>query len=284
MRNVEYNLIVNTVEKMCMDANYFLPEDTFNAIRNSYEIEESETARSILEKCIENAEIAANENMAICQDTGLAVFFIKLGVDVRIVNGRTGLIYDAVNDGVASGYEKGFLRKSVLSDPLYDRKNTGNNLPAVIHMELTDGEAIEIIIAPKGGGAENMSRLAMLAPSDGEKGIIDFVVETVRKAGGNPCPPVVLGVGIGGNFENSALLAKKALLWPAGERNSDERYDRLEKLILDKVNNTGIGPQGLGGRVTCLSVHIEWQPCHLASLPVAVNINCHAHRHVKVVI
>ncbi len=284
MRNIEYDLIVQTVEKMCLDANYFLPEDTISALKNSIDLEESLSAKSILEKCIKNAEIASNEKFAICQDTGLAVFFIKLGIDVKIINGRTSLIYDAVNDGVASGYEKGYLRKSVLSDPLFDRKNTGNNLPAIIHLELIPAETVEITVAPKGGGAENMSRIAMLAPSDGKEGVINFISETIEKAGGNPCPPVVLGVGIGGNFEICATLAKKALLWPVGKNNPDARYDDLEKSIFEKINRSGIGPQGFGGNVTCLGVHIEWLPCHLASLPVAVNINCHAHRHVSVVI
>ena len=281
MRTIEYKAIVETVKKMCMDANYDLPEDVMDAFRASAENEASPLGKSILEQCIKNAEIAQGERVPICQDTGLAVFFIKLGADVRI---EGGILPDAINEGVKAGYEDGYLRKSSLSDPLFDRKNTTDNTPAIVHIEIVEGEKLDITLAPKGGGAENMSRLAMLPPSAGEKGIVDFVVKTVVEAGGNPCPPTVIGVGIGGTFEKVAFLAKKALLHPLNEPNKDPRYNELEKMILKHINDSGIGPQGLGGTTTSFAVHIEWAPCHLASLPVAVNVNCHAHRHTHVVI
>lgn len=281
MRTIEYKTIVKTVKKMCMDANYDLPENVLRAFRSSVEKEASPLGRSILEQCIKNAEIARDERVPICQDTGLAVFFIKLGADVKI---EGGILPDAINEGVRAGYKDGYLRKSSLSDPLFDRQNTTDNTPAIIHIEALEGDKLDITLAPKGGGAENMSRLAMLPPSAGEKGVVDFVVNTVVEAGGNPCPPTVIGVGIGGTFEKVAMLAKKALLHPLNEPNKDPRYDALEKEILKRINDSGVGPQGLGGRTTSFAVHIEWAPCHLASLPVAVNINCHAHRHTHAVL
>jgi fumarate hydratase subunit alpha len=276
MRTIEYQKIVSTVKEMCLEANYDLPQDVIDGFKKAVAQEESPLGKSILEQCLKNAQIAKDERVPICQDTGLSVFFINIGADVKIDG---GLLKDAVNEGVRQGYKDGYLRKSSLDDPLFARKNTGDNTPAIIHLDIVDGDKLDITMAPKGGGAENMSRLAMLPPSAGEKGVIDFVVDTIVKAGGNPCPPTVVGVGIGGTFEKVAYLAKKALMWPLNAPNQDERYDQLEQRILHRINNSGVGPQGLGGNVTSFAIHIEHHPCHLASLPVAVNVNCHAHRH-----
>lgn len=280
MRKINYDNIVEAVSKMCIEASCILPEDTMKLFKAYVETEKSPSGKSILEKCIQNAEIAAKGMRPICQDTGIAVFFIEMGLDLKIINGRSSLLEDAVNDGVRKGYSEGYLRKSVLSDPLFDRANTGDNTPAVIHLKLVEGDSLKITLAPKGGGAENMSRIKMLPPSAGKKGVVDFAVETVVGAGGNPCPPTVIGIGIGGTFEKCAYLAKKALMRNAGELNADERYAELEKEILKKINCSGVGPQGLGGSTTSFAVHVEYAPCHLASLPVAVNVNCHAHRHL----
>ncbi|MFC1771585.1 fumarate hydratase [Candidatus Margulisiibacteriota bacterium] len=277
VREIDFNTIKDTVKEMCMQANFDLPEDVFQAFRESAKKETSPLGKSILEKCIENAEIAKNERVPICQDTGLAVFFIKLGADVRV---KGGILPDAINEGVKAGYTEGYLRKSSLGDPLYDRVNTGDNTPAIIHLEIVSGDKLDITFAAKGGGAENMSKVAMLPPSAGEEGVIKAVVDAVVSAGGNPCPPTVIGVGIGGTFEKVAYLAKKALLWPLGKPNTNPKYDQLEKKILQKINESGVGPQGLGGNTTSFAVHIETHACHLASLPVAINVNCHAHRHV----
>ena len=283
MKNIQFGEIAEQVKRLCIEANVSLPSDSFKALRSSAEKEQSPLARSILEQCIENAELACADQIPICQDTGLAVFFIKMGKDV-VISGGTGLISDAIQQGVREGYTEGFLRTSLLSDPLYERKNTKDNTPSILHLEIVAGENLEITIAPKGGGAENMSRIAMLPPSAGEEGVISFVTETVVSAGGNPCPPTVVGVGIGGNFERCAYLSKKALLREIGSSNPDERYARLESVILKKINDSGIGAQGLGGSTTSFCVHIEQEPCHLASLPVAVNINCHVHRHKTVIL
>jgi fumarate hydratase subunit alpha len=276
MRTIEYKKIVDAVKEMCLEANYDLPQDVVDGFKKGIAQEESPLGKSILEQCLENAQIAKDERVPICQDTGLSVFFINIGQDVKVDG---GLLKDAVNEGVRQGYKDGYLRKSSLDDPLFARKNTGDNTPAIIHLDIVAGDKLDITLAPKGGGAENMSRLAMLPPSAGEKGVIDFVVDTIVKAGGNPCPPTVVGVGIGGTFEKVAYLAKKALLWPLNAPNPDERYDQLEQRILHRINNSGVGPQGLGGNITSFAIHIEHHPCHLASLPVAVNVNCHAHRH-----
>jgi len=277
MRNIEYESIVNTVKEMCMTANYDLPQGVLKAFNEAIEKETSPLGKSILKKCRENAEISNNERVPICQDTGLAVFFIKMGSEVQI---KGGILNDAIDEGVRQGYTEGYLRKSSLGDPLYGRVNTKDNTPAIIHLEQVAGDVFDITFAPKGGGAENMSKLAMLPPSAGEKGVENFVVETVVNAGGNPCPPTVVGVGIGGTFEKVAYLAKKALLRDPGDKNPDSRYAQLEEKILKRINDSGVGPQGLGGNTTSFSVQIETHPCHLASLPVAVNLNCHAHRHV----
>jgi fumarate hydratase subunit alpha len=261
---------------MCIEGNYDLPKDVFKAFDDAIDRETSPLGKSILEQCRKNADIAKNERVPICQDTGLSVFFVKLGEEVKV---EGGLISDAINEGVKRGYDEGYLRKSSLGDPLYNRVNTKDNTPAIIHLEIVPGDKIDITLAPKGGGAENMSRLAMLPPSAGEKGVFDFIVDTVVSAGGNPCPPTVIGVGIGGTFEKVAYLAKKALMREIGSKHADPKYAELEAKILKKINDSGVGPQGLGGNTTSFAVQIETHACHLASLPVAVNINCHAHRH-----
>jgi fumarate hydratase subunit alpha len=239
------------------------------------DVEESPTGKEILSMLLENARIAREDQIAICQDTGFAVIFIDLGQDVHLVGGD---LNEAVADGVRRGYGDGYLRKSILGDPI-KRVNTGDNTPPVIHLTMVPGEKVRIVVAPKGGGSENMSAVRMLKPSDGIEGVKNFVVDTVDKAGGNPCPPIVVGVGIGGTFEKCAYLAKKALLRPLGGRHPDPFYAEVEDELLTKVNGTGVGPQGLGGRVTALDVHVEVHPCHIASLPAAVNLNCHATRH-----
>ena len=281
MRELDVREIKEAVKKLCMEANYEIPEDVLNGFKSAKLLEESETGKKVLDILIENSEIAKNEKVPYCQDTGMTVVFVEIGQEVKLVGGS---IEKAINEGVAEGYTEGYLRKSVVSDPLFDRKNTGTNTPAVIHYKIVEGDKVKIIVAPKGGGSENMSRLKMLKPADGIEGVKKFVIETVSIAGANPCPPVIVGVGIGGNFELSALLAKKALLRPLGDRNPDPRYAKLEEELLQEINKLGIGPSGFGGRITALDVKIEWHPCHMATLPVAVNIQCHAARHKEVVI
>lgn len=279
MREIKASQIKEAVKKLCMEANYYLPEDVVFALKKGYEKEESPAGKEIFNQLFENIEIAKKEKIALCQDTGVAVFFIEVGQEVKI---SEGFLVDAVNEGVKEGYTEGYLRKSMVSDPLFERKNTKDNTPPVIHTSIVPGDKIRIIFAPKGGGSENMSRLCMLKPADGVEGVKDFVIETVKQAGSNACPPVVVGVGIGGDFEMAALLAKKALLREVGKNNPHPQYAKLEKELLSEINRLGIGPQGLGGRVTALSVNIEWFPCHIASLPVAVNLQCHAARHKEV--
>ncbi len=236
--------------------------------------------REVLDQLVQNAEIARRERMPICQDTGATVVLVEIGQDVHIVGGD---LTEAINEGVRRGYEDGYLRKSIVAHPL-ERKNTGDNTPAMIRYEIVPGESVRIVVAPKGGGSENMSAFKMLTPAEGEAGVKEFVVETVRRAGPNPCPPVVVGVGVGGTFDVCCWLAKKALLRPLGQPNADPTFARLERELLEQINNLGIGPSGLGGRTTALAVHIEWFPCHITSLPVAVNLNCHAARHKEVVL
>ena len=278
MRVIKFDTVVDEVKKLCMTANYKLPGDVKKAFEESVEREESPLGKSILNQCIENAQIAEDEDVAICQDTGFSVFFVKYG-NIKIEGGN---IYDAINEGVRQGYEDGFLRKSILRDPLLDRVNTKDNTPAIIHLELVEDESLDITLAPKGGGSENMGRMKMLRPSDGVEGVIDFVTETISLAGGSPCPPTIVGVGIGGTFEKVTYLAKKALLRPIGKHHPNSGYADLEKKLLKKVNATGVGPLGLGGRTTSFWVSIETYPCHIASMPVAVNLNCHAARHAQV--
>jgi len=281
MREIDYELVVNKVKELCMDANYNLGSDVENALKKAYETEESPTGKEVLTQILENAKIAREEKLPMCQDTGFAVFFIELGDEVKI-NG--GILPDAIAEGVRKGYTDGYLRKSIVDDPTIDRKNTKDNTPPIIHLDIVRGDKLKIVCVPKGGGAENMSEVKMMRPADGLEGIKDFVVDRVRRSGGNPCPPVIVGVGIGGTFERCAMLAKKALLRTVGEHNRDPRFAAAEKELLERVNNLGIGPMGLGGRTTALAINIETFPCHLATMPAAVNINCHATRHKEIVI
>ncbi len=280
MREVRADDIKKTVAALCVDANYNLGEDVRKAISGARDSEESPVARSILDQLLENAGIARDEKVPMCQDTGVAVVFIDLGQEVKVVGGDLG---EAINEGVREAYTKGFLRKSMVLPPV-EGKNTGDNTPAVVHTRIVAGDRVDITVAPKGGGAENMSRVGMLKPADGMTGIRDFVVETVRSAGPNPCPPLVVGVGIGGTFEMVTLLAKRALLRPLADRSPDPDMASLEKEILERVNALGIGPAGLGGRTTALAVKVETFARHIASFPVAVNLNCHAARHSRRVI
>ncbi len=279
MRKIEVRDIIEKVKGSCMSANFDLGEDILSAFEKARDTEESPVGEEILEQLIENAKIAREEKIALCQDTGFAVFFVELGDEVTIHGGN---LVEAINEGVRQGYQEGYLRKSICHP--FTRKNTGDNTPAIVHVDLVPGDQLKIIIAPKGGGSENMSRVTMLKPSDGIEGIKNFVVERVRESGANPCPPLVIGVGIGGTFEKAALIAKKALLRPVGSTNPNPELDVLEKELLEEINNLGIGPQGLGGRNTALAVQVEMHPCHIASLPVAVNINCHASRHKEIVL
>jgi fumarate hydratase subunit alpha len=274
MREVPYKTIVETVAKLCTDANYFLGDDMIRAFKDGLNKEESDAGRDILNQLLRNAEIAKTEKVPLCQDCGFAVVFLELGTDVHVV----GNIIDAINDGVRKGYTDGYLRKSILSDPVKG-KNTKDKTPAIIHTSLVPGDKIKIIVAPKGGGSENMSEVNMMKPADGIEGVKNFVVDRVLRSSANPCPPIVVGVGIGGTFEYVAFLAKKALLRDIGQRNPDPFYADVERELLEKINNLGIGPQGLGGRITALDVFIETHPRHIASFPVAVNINCHVARH-----
>lgn len=281
MRELEASVITEAVAKMCQEANIYLGIDVMNALSGALETEESPVGKEVLKQLIENVEIAKDEQIAICQDTGFAVFFIEWGQEVHLVGGS---LEEAVNAGVKKGYEEGYLRKSIVTDPLYERKNTGDNTPAAIYTDLVPGDKVKITFAPKGGGSENMSTVKMLKPSDGEAGVIDFVVGHCKAAGPNPCPPIVVGVGIGGTFEKVAQLAKRALLRPVGEHHPDPKFAALEKKLLEKINDLGVGPQGFGGRTFALAVHIETFPSHIASMAAAVNLNCHACRHVEKII
>ncbi len=279
MREVDVKSIIPVVKKLCIDANYYLGEDVIARIRKMKEEEISPTAREVLSILLENYELAASEKMPICQDTGIAVIFIELGQDVHLTGGD---FYEAINEGVRQGYKDGYLRKSMVSDPIIERVNTKDNTPAIIYTDIVSGDKIRITVAPKGGGSENMSEVKMMKAADGIKGVIDFVVDRIDRSGGNPCPPLVVGVGLGGNFEQSALLAKKSLLRSLDEPNPDPKWAVVEQEILTRINKLGIGPQGLGGRTTALAVHILHKPCHIASMPVAVNVQCHAARHKSI--
>lgn len=280
MREIHINEIITTIKELCIEANYYLPKDVKESLEISKSEEKWPLAENVLEQLILNSDIAKNEKMPICQDTGMACVFVEVGQDVHIVG---GLLEDAINDGVRQGYAEGYLRKSVVKDPL-NRVNTKDNTPAIINYQIVAGDKIKITVAPKGFGSENMSKIKMLKPSDGLQGVKDFIIETVKEAGPNPCPPIVIGVGIGGSFDKVALLAKKALLRPLNERNNNEFYSDLEIEMLEEVNKIGIGPQGFGGKTTALGLNIEVYPTHIAGLPVAVNINCHATRHKERVI
>ncbi|MDT8316888.1 MAG: fumarate hydratase [bacterium] len=279
MRIIKACDITPKVKELCTSANFELGEDMLDAFKKGLEREESPAGRAVIEQLIENARIAKEERVPMCQDTGFAVFFVEMGRDLHV----DGDIYDAINEGVRQGYEEGFLRKSIVSHPL-SRVNTKDNTPAIIYIDLVPGDKLKIIFAPKGGGSENMSSLKMLKPSDGIEGVKKFVVESVEKAGPNPCPPIIVGVGIGGTFEKSAWLAKKALLRHVGEKSAKPEDAALEEELESLIGDLGIGPMGFGGRVTAFAVQVETHPCHIASLPVAVNIQCHAARHKEVLI
>lgn len=275
MREIDSSIITEVVARLCIDANYHLPHDMKSQIIASSKEESWKTASIILDQIIENFNIADENLQPICQDTGLACVFLSIGQDVHI----NGNLEDAVNEGVRKGYSQGYLRKSVVADPL-NRINTGDNTPAMIYYDICPGDKLKITVAPKGFGSENMSQIKMLKPSDGIEGVKDFIIKVVEDAGPNPCPPIVVGVGIGGSFDKAAYLAKKALLRPVDERNSEDFYAELEEELLEKINALGIGPQGFGGKTTALAVNIEKFPTHIAGLPVAVNINCHVTRHM----
>ena len=280
MREIQCSKIKEVIRKLCIEANEHLPEDVKCAIKTARKEEDGEIAKGILDNIIENYEIADRENVPICQDTGMAVVFMEIGQDVHITGGD---LTECVNEGVRQGYTDGYLRKSVVKDPIR-RGNTGDNTPAILYTEIVPGEQIKITVGPKGFGSENMSRIMMFKPSAGLEGIKDFIIETVKFAGPNPCPPMVVGVGIGGTFDRCALLAKKALMRPLGSSNKDPIYADLEKELLLKINSLGIGPQGLGGRTTAIGLNIETFPTHIAGMPCAVNINCHVTRHKTEVI
>ena len=279
LRELNADVIRDNIARLAIEANCVLPCDVKKRIEEARANEPWPTAEGILDKIIENYGIAERDTVPICQDTGVCCVFLKIGQDVHI----TGDIRAAVDEGVRRGYADGYLRKSVVKDPLR-RVNTGDNTPAMLYTEIVPGDKVELTVAPKGFGSENMSRLAMLKPSDGIEGVKAFILKTVEEAGPNPCPPIVVGVGIGGTFDKAAYLAKKALMRSTDERNSDEFYSELENELLKKINSLGVGPQGFGGRTTALAVNIEWMPTHIAGLPVAVNINCHVTRHRTVVL
>jgi len=276
-RTIDAQQITATVARLCQEANFHLPQDVCRSFEEAMAGETSATGRDVFAQLMENARIAGSEEVPICQDTGFAVVFLELGQDVHLTGGD---LYEAVNQGVRQGYKEGFLRKSIVGHPL-ERVNTGDNTPAVIHTSIVPGDGLKITVAPKGGGSENMSAIRMLKPAEGVAGVKKFVVETVANAGPNPCPPIVVGVGIGGTFEKAAYLAKQALLRDLGKPSPDEAAAGLEKELLQEINCLGIGPAGLGGNKTALAVHVEVYAAHIASLPVAVNINCHAARHVS---
>ena len=279
MREINVKLITEEVRELCMEANTNLGEDVLQAFDRAMEKEESPLGLEILKELKENARIAKEERVAMCQDTGFAVVFVELGQDVHLIGGD---LKEAIFEGVRQGYQDGYLRKSICHP--FTRANTGDNTPAIIHTEIVSGDEVKITVAPKGGGSENMSRVIMLTPSDGVEGIKRYVLQRVKESGSNPCPPTIVGVGIGGTFEEAALLAKKSLLRPLGSKNPDLELDQLEFDLLTEINKLGIGPQGLGGRTTSLAVHILMIPGHIASFPLAVNIQCHAQRHKEAII
>lgn len=281
MREIDAKEVTKTVIRLFIDANYYLTDDVLQALKNAQNTEESPAGKEVLTQIIKNADIAAKEQVALCQDCGTAVVFIELGQEVHIVGGD---LYTAINGGVRQAYENGYLRKSMVMQPFSDRVNTKDNTPAIIYTDVVPGNKLKITVMPKGGGAENMSRLIMLTPSAGRQGIIENVLKVVDEAGSNPCPPIIIGIGIGGTAEKTMMLAKKALLRKTGEHSADKEVTELEKELLQKVNELGIGPMGYGGRTTALAVNIEVFPSHIASMPLAVNINCHSSRHREAVI
>ena len=281
MRDIEAKEVTRTVSRLFQEACYELPEDVSQALKHAREDEESPVGQEVLDRILENAEIAVKEGIPLCQDTGTALVFLELGQEAHITGND---LYTAVNEGVSQAYDKGYLRKSMVRQPFSARVNTKDNTPAVIYTDIVPGDKLKITVLPKGGGAENMARLAMLKPAQGRQGIIDFVVNAVDEAGSNPCPPVIVGVGIGGTVERTIMLAKRALMRKVGEPNPDAEVAELEKELLKRINKLGIGPMGYGGRVTALAVHIEVFPAHIASMPVAVNLQCHSARHKEATI
>ncbi len=280
MKEINVQEIIEAVEELCLRTNCVLNQDVVAALQRSLVTEESPQGKEVIELLLQNAEIAERECIPICQDTGMAVIFVEIGQDLHIAGGS---LTDALNEGVRRGYQKGFLRKSVVSNP-FSRENTRDNTPAIIHYDIVEGDNLTLTLAPKGFGSENMGSLRMLKPSDGLAGAMDFVVETIDKAGANPCPPIVVGVGVGGTMEKAAYLAKKALLRDIGSTNEDPELAKVEQELLRRINDLGIGPQGFGGRTTALGVNLEVFATHIAGLPVAVNINCHVARHLKLIL
>jgi fumarate hydratase subunit alpha len=280
MKEIKAGDIASSVARLCMEANFFLGYDVLAALRRARESEESPVGRQVLDQILENASIAAKEEMPLCQDCGLAIVFVELGQDVHIVDGD---LYQAIDEGVRQGYADGYLRKSVVRQPFTSRLNTKDNTPAIVHVDVVAGDNLKITVAPKGGGSENMSRFTVLKPAQGRQGVVDFVVNAVEEAGGNPCPPTIVGVGIGGSAEKAMIMAKRSLLRPVGESSPDPEVAELERELLKRINASGVGPGGVGGRMTSLAVHIETFPAHIASLPVAVNLQCHSARHKEVV-
>lgn len=278
MKEISVEEIISAVEKLCIESNYDLGPDIVSGFQKALKGEVSPLGIEVLERLLENAEIARQEKVPMCQDTGMAVLFVEIGQDLHVVGGG---LSEALNEGVRRGYERGYLRKSVVKDP-FERVNTGDNTPAVIHYDIVPGDFLRVVVAPKGFGSENMGALKMCKPSEGLEGVRQFVVDTVEQAGGNPCPPIIVGVGVGGTMEKATLLAKKSLLREVGKHNLEERLAKIEEELLSRINKLGIGPQGYGGAVTALAVHLEVYPTHIAGMPVAVNIGCHATRHKEI--
>jgi fumarate hydratase subunit alpha len=280
MKEIHIEEIISAVEKLCIESNYDLSSDIMTGFQNALQHERSPLGAEVLNRLIENAQVAQQERVPMCQDTGMAIIFVELGQDLHVAGGS---LTEAINEGVRRGYDKGYLRKSVVSDP-FDRVNTGDNTPAIIHYDIIPGDSLHLVVAPKGFGSENMGGLKMCKPSEGLEGAMQFVVDTVDRAGGNPCPPIIVGVGIGGSMEKATFLAKKSLLRAVGEPNPDERLAKIEEELLKRINCLGIGPQGFGGTTTALAVNVEVYPTHIAGMPVAVNIGCHATRHKEIVL
>jgi len=281
MREIKAKDITSAVARLCQEANFYLGDDVLSALKRARKEEESPIAKQILDQILENADIAAKEQMPLCQDCGLAIIFLDIGQDVRITGGD---LYEAINEGVRRGYQEGYLRKSAVKQPFSARVNTKDNTPAIIHTQIVPGDKLKITVAPKGGGSENMSRFTVLKPAQGRQGVVDFVVKAVEEAGSNPCPPTIVGVGIGGSAEKAMAMAKRSLLRPVGQPSPDAEVADLEKDILKRINATGVGSGGVGGTITSLAVHIETFPAHIASLPVAVNLQCHSARHKDAVL
>jgi fumarate hydratase subunit alpha len=281
LREIDVKKVTETVSQLCQEANFFLPDDVLDALKKARKTEESDIGQQALDQILDNAKLAKEEQIAICQDCGATVVYLEIGQDVHFTGGD---LYKAINDGVKDGYEKGYLRKSMAKQPFSARVNTKDNTPAIIHADIVPGDKLKIMIVPKGGGSENMSRLVMLTPAAGRQGIIDAVVKAVDEAGSNPCPPIIVGVGIGGTAERTMELAKKALLRKVGEPSPDAEVAELEKEMLKRINALGIGPQGFGGRNTALAVHVETFPAHIASMPLAINMQCHAARHKEAIL